>query len=505
MTREATGKLYLVGAGPGDPRLITVRGAECLAQADVVLYDALANPRLLSLAPDHAALHLVGKRHGRVSVSQEEIEATIVAEAKAGRVVVRLKGGDPFVFGRGGEEAEACARAGIPFEVVPGITSAIAVPAYAGIPLTHRDHASSVTFITGRPGEGRTSAPDFGALAKDGGTLVFLMSVLAIEEIAASLLGAGLAPDTPVAAVRWGTLPAQRTLVSDLEGISAAIEAAGFRPPAVIVVGPVARLASSIGWYESLPLFGRKVVVTRARHQAGALSDRLEALGAEVIEFPTIELVPAAGDQAVAAVFDAVGTYDWLVLTSVNGAERFFEAFLGQGRDIRDLAGVSVAAIGPATRRSIERRGLRVAACPAEYRAEALAEAIGDVQGKRVLLARAEQAREILPETLRAGGAEVEVLPLYRTVTPNPPPDPAILAGADIVTFTSASTASSFLALAGDSGRELLDRATVAAIGPITAARLSESGVAADLVPTEYTIEGLVGEIVRKFAGEKSA
>jgi uroporphyrinogen III methyltransferase/synthase len=497
--------VYLVGAGPGDPRLITVRGVECLAQADVVLYDALANPRLLSSAPAHAELRLVGKRHGRVSVSQEDIESAIVAEAKAGRTVVRLKGGDPFIFGRGGEEAEACARAGIPFEVVPGVTSAIAVPAYAGIPLTHRDHASSVTFITGRPGERRTTAPDYGALAKDGGTLVFLMSVLAIEEIAANLLGSGLAPDTPVAAVRWGTLPAQRTLLSDLQGIGAAVEADGFRPPAVIVVGPVARLANSIGWYESLPLFGRRVVVTRARHQAGALSDRLEALGAEVLEFPTIELVPAAAEQALTEAFDAVGAYDWLVLTSVNGAERFFEAFLGQRRDIRDLAGISVAAIGPATRRSIERRGLRVAACPAEYRAEALAEAVGDVRGKRVLLARAEQAREILPQTLRQGGAEVDVLPLYRTVTPDPPPDPAVLAGADVVTFTSASTVSSFLALAGDSGRRLLDTATVAAIGPITAARLSEAGVRSDLVPTEYTIDGLVGEIVRKFAAEKSA
>jgi uroporphyrinogen III methyltransferase/synthase len=497
--------LYLVGAGPGDPRLITLRGAECLAEADVVLYDALANPRLLSLAPAHAELRLVGKRQGRTSVSQEEIERTILAEAEAGRTVVRLKGGDPFIFGRGGEEAEACALAGIPFEVVPGVTSAIAVPAYAGIPLTHRDHASSVTFITGRPGEGRTLAPDWGALAKDGGTLVFLMSVLAIDEIAANLLATGMASDTPVAAIRWGTLPAQRTLVSDLGGIVSAIDAASFRPPAVIVVGTVARLGTSIGWYESLPLFGRKVVVTRARHQAGALADRLEALGAEVREFPTIELAPASGEEALAAAFDAVGTYDWLVLTSVNGVEKFFEVFLGQGRDVRDLAGVSLAAIGPATRDAIERHGLRVAACPTEYRAEALAEAIGDVQGRRVLLARAQRAREILPETLRAGGADVDVLPLYRTVAPDPAPDPAVLEGADVVTFTSASTVSSFLALAGESGRSLLDRATVAAIGPITAGRLVEAGVEVDVVPGEYTIEGLVEALVRRLADEKRA
>jgi uroporphyrinogen III methyltransferase/synthase len=496
-TRGGQGRVYLVGAGPGDPRLITIRGAQCLGEADVVFYDALANPRLLAMAPAHAKKTLVGKRHGRVTVAQDEIERLIVTEAKAGKIVVRLKGGDPFVFGRGGEEAEACVSAGVPFEIVPGVTSAVAVPAYAGIPLTHREHSSSVTFITGRPGKARSLDVDWPALAKTDGTLVFLMAVLAAGDITRNLREAGMDPQTPVAAIRWGTLPRQTTLVSTLGDFVARIDEEKLRPPAVIVVGAVAALANSIAWYESLPLFGKRVVVTRARHQAGALADRLEALGADVVEYPVIELAAAADDEQLRAAFDSIGGYDWLVLTSVNGVERFLDAFLGQGRDLRDLAGVSLAAIGPATRRSLEIRGLRVAACPDEYRAEALAEAIGDVAGCKVLLARAEQAREVLPETLRQKGAEVDVLPVYRTVLPDPAPDPHCLEGADIVTFTSAGTVSHFLTLSGELGRNALEGAVVAAIGPITAERLAEAGREADLVAQEYTIPGLVEALVK--------
>jgi uroporphyrinogen III methyltransferase/synthase len=498
-------KVYLVGGGPGDPRLLTLRGAECLRRADVVLYDALVNERLLDLAPAAAERRLVGKRHGRVTVEQAEIERLLVEHARAGRTVVRLKGGDPFIFGRGGEEAEACRRAGVDFEVVPGVTAAIAVPAYAGIPLTHREHASSVTFVTGRPGELREGAEqDWEVLVRGGGTLVFLMAMLRVAEIADRLRAAGMDPTTPVAAIRWGTTPRQRTVVGSLADIAERSETAGLRPPAVVVVGPVVSLAAEIAWYESLPLFGRRIVVTRARRQAGGLVDRIEEAGGEAIECAVIEIAPPEDPSAVEAAYDRVGTYDWLVLTSVNGAERFLDGFIAAGHDVRDLAGVRIAAIGPATAAAVERRGMRVAARPQEYRAEALLEALGDVDGTRVLLARAARAREVLPEELRARGATVDVVAVYRTLAPAQVPSAADLGDCDMVTFTSSSTVTNFVSLLGDGAREVLSRSHIAAIGPVTADTLRKMGFEPEVVPAEYTIDALAAAICRFFANREA-
>ncbi len=494
-----SGRVYLVGAGPGDPQLITLRGADCLRRADIVLYDALASPRLLELAPAHAEKVLVGKRHGRVTVAQEAIERRLVEEALRGKVVVRLKGGDPFVFGRGGEEAEACALAGVAFEVVPGVTSAIAVPAAAGIPLTHRDRASVVTFVTGSPGEKAGADPyDWHALARTGGTLVFLMAVLPLDEIAARLIGAGMSASTPAAAVRWGTTPRQKTVLASLGTIAARVRSSHFRPPAVIVVGDVVELAPLLAWYEKRALFGKRVVVTRATRQAAELSDRLAEHGAEIVEFPVIEITRQRADELPPAA--SLSRFDWLVLTSVNGVERLFAQLAEAGRDVRELAGVRLAAIGPATRASIEARGLRVEAQPMEYRAEALVDALGEVGGQRVLVARARDARDVLPRELTARGAHVEVCALYDTVQPDPLPDVALLDRIDIVTFTSASTVRNFAEIAGDHGRVVLARSVVAAIGPITAEALAAIGVTATVMPGEYTIPALVEAVVAYFA-----
>ena len=494
------GRVYLVGAGPGDPRLITLRGAQCLGRADVVLYDSLASPRLLALAPAGAEKVLVGKRHGRVTVPQEDIERRLVEEARRGKIVVRLKGGDPFIFGRGGEEAEACTRAGVEFEVVPGVTSAIAAPAAAGIPLTHRERASVVTIVTGSPGEKAGYDPyDWHALARTGGTLVFVMAVLPLAEITQRLLAAGMSATIPAAAVQWGTTPRQKTVVANLGTLAEKLRVARMRPPAVIVIGEVAELARVLSWYERLPLFGKRVVVTRAADQAPQLADRLFELGADVVEFPVIEIADA--DAAGAArVFSQLDSFDWLLLTSVNGVERFFGLLTKQDRDVRELGRVRIATIGPATRAAVEARGIKVAVQPAEYRAEALLSSLGAVAGKKILLARAAEARDVLPRELRARGADVEILPLYETVLPSVRPGVDLLDGVDAITFTSASTVRNYVEIAGDVGRRALERAVVAAIGPVTADALRGIGIEARVVPSEYTIPGLVAALADFFA-----
>jgi len=502
------GRVYLVGAGPGDPGLLTLRGRDVLAAADVVLYDALADPRLLAHAPTAAEKILVGKRHGRESVTQEQIEALMQARALGGKMVVRLKGGDPFIFGRGGEEAEACRRAGIDFEVVPGVTSAIAVPAFAGVPLTHREHSSLVTFVTGRSGDAREdSGINWEALAHSGGTLVFLMAMTRIGEIASRLIAAGMDAATPVTGVRWGTLPRQKKITSTLARIEADSNAALVRPPVVFVVGAVAGLADELGWFERLPLFGRRIVVTRARRQGVALAERLERAGAEVLEFPTIEITPLA---IAPQVFVAAGSYDWLVLTSVNGVDGFFGQFLAARHDLRELAGVRIAAIGPATRAAIEARGLLIAAQPSQYRAEALLEALGEVKGRRILLARAEVARELLPDRLRERGAVVDVVPVYRTVvgevtgaTSAAGDTEALPDRFDMATFTSSSTVTGFDRRTGGRARELLAGRCVAAIGPITAGTLADLGIAVDVMPNDYTVDALARAIEEFFANRR--
>jgi uroporphyrinogen III methyltransferase/synthase len=481
--------VYLVGAGPGDPGLITVRGAELLARADVVIHDRLSARVLLDLAPPTAERIDVGKRAADgTSTPQEEINALLVERGRTGATVVRLKGGDPFVFARGGEEAAVLASAGVDYEVVPGITSAIAVPAYAGIPVTRRYSSTSVTIVTGH--EDPTKAEqgvDWESLARVGGTIVVLMGAAHLAEIAARLVAGGLPADTPAAAVRWGTRPDQQTIVATLGTIAAE----AIRAPSVIVIGDV--VAGRNAWFESRPLFGLEVVVTRTRQQASELAGRLSARGASVVQLPTIEIVdPDDGGAALRDAAARVGDYDWLVLTSPNGARRTLEAI----GDPRRLAGVRIAAMGTGTAAAVRERFVEVDLVPERFVAESLLEAMpppSDEGGGRLLLARAEVAREVLPDGLRAVGWKVDVVDAYRTVEANPDPDAlAAVHSADLITFTSSSTVTNFASIAG------IDAAppAVACIGPITARTAREAGLRVDVEAEEHSIEGLVDAIV---------
>ncbi len=508
------GRVSLVGAGPGDPALLTLRGRRCLEGCDVVVYDNLSNPALLAYTRDDAEIVFAGKHGSGVRLSQEEISAILVDRARAGRWVVRLKGGDPFIFGRGGEEALECVRAGIPFEVVPGVTSAIAAPAYAGIPLTHRDHASTVTFVTGHESEKRDDAPPlpWEALARQGGTLVLFMSVLQLQENLTRLTDAGLSPTTPAAAIRWGTTARQEVIrgtVATLPGLAAARR---LRPPAVVVLGEVVSLAPQLGWFERRPLFGRRIVVTRTRAQARAFATLLEEEGGEVVPLPTIATAPPDAWDAVDAALGRLRDYAWIVFTSENGVAAFFARQWERGGDLRDLAGVAIAAIGPQTRAAIEARGLRVALTPPEYRAEAVADALigAGVAGRRVLLARAAAARAVLPRRLAAAGAIVDEVPVYRTVVP---PESAVAAALfagerrpDLVSFTSSSTVTNFVRLfPAEELSRVLDGVAIGCIGPITAATAREHGLEVDVQPSEYTIPAFAAAIVEYFAGGHGA
>jgi uroporphyrinogen III methyltransferase/synthase len=486
--------VYLVGAGPGDPGLLTLRGAELLGRADVVVYDRLAAPALLALAPPGAELVNAGKAPGHVDLTQEQINVVLVERGATGATVVRLKGGDPFVFGRGGEEAEVLAAAGIPFEVVPGITSAIGAPAYAGIPVTHRGVSTHFTVVTGHedPGKDRTSI-DWEALARTGGTLVLLMGARRVGEIAQRLVAGGRDASTPVAAVRYGTRPDQHTVRTTLGEVGAA----GITAPSAIVIGEVAAL--DLAWFESRPLFGRSVVVTRAREQASALRARLEELGAEVLELPTIAF------EAVELSVPPLDAYEWLVFTSPNGVEAFFTRGLApSGRDTRALAGVRVAAIGPGTARALATHGITVDLVPERFVAESLLDAFpspspsSSSPGARVLLARAEQARDVLPAGLGERGFAVDVLPVYRTVQATP--DAATLervrrGEVDALTFTSSSTVTNLLDVLGGVPDP---QPVVASIGPVTSATAVARGLRVDAEATEHTIDGLVTVVLER-------
>ena len=475
--------VYLVGAGPGDPGLLTVRGAEVLGRADCVVYDRLAPSALLELVPGAAELVAAGKAPSRVELSQDEINAVLIDRGRRFGTVVRLKGGDPFVFGRGGEEADALAAAGVAFEVVPGVTSAIGAPAYAGIPVTHRGLSTHFTVVTGHeePGKGEPEV-DWDALAHAGGTLVILMGAGRIVEIASRLLAGGLEPSTPVAAVRHGTRTDQRTLRTTLDQVGAA----GVEAPSAIVVGAVAAL--DLAWFERRPLFGRRVVVTRAREQASVLRARLEQLGAEVIELPSIAIEPIP-----CSVPDLRG-FGWIVFTSANGAVAFFTALAKSGLDARSLAGSRVAAIGPGTADSLIARGVRPDLVPERFVAEALVASFPapSVPGERVLVARAEQARDVLPDGLADRGFDVTVLPVYRTVRATPDPDAVtrVRAGeVDAITFTSSSTVDNLVELLGSIPDP---QPLVVSIGPITSETARARGLRVDAEASEHTIEGLV-------------
>jgi uroporphyrinogen III methyltransferase/synthase len=487
------GVVYLVGAGPGDPGLMTVRGAELVASADVILYDRLIPQAALSGAREDAELVYVGKRPGAPEIPQSEIETTMVERARAGRSVVRLKGGDPFVFGRGGEEAETLAASGVPFEVVPGVTAGVAAPAYAGIPVTHREDASAVAFVAGHEDPSKDgSSIDWDALARFRGTLVLYMSVKRLPDVAARLIAGGRSADEPAAAVERGTTPAQRTVSATLADLPDAVSAAGIAPPAVMLIGPVAARRETIGWLERRPLFGLRVVVTRARAQASGLAATLAALGADVIELPAIRVVPRIDSAEVSDAVGAIHSYALVCLTSPNGVRLLFDALEAAGLDARALANATVAAIGPGTARALAARGIRADVVPERSVAEALVESLEavDVTDRPVLVARAADARDVLPDALRERRAKVDVVALYETVAEEPDPEAVEAASsADYVTFTSSSTVRNFVAAIGGGFPE---RARVVSIGPVTSEAAREAGLTVDVEAESHDLDGLV-------------
>jgi uroporphyrinogen III methyltransferase / synthase len=491
------GVVYLVGAGPGDPGLMTRRALELIAAADVVLHDRLIPPGALDGARDDAELVYVGKAPGANAMEQGEIEARMVERARAGRSVVRLKGGDPFVFGRGGEEAETLAAAGIDFEIVPGVTAGVAAPAYAGIPVTHRDDASAVAFVTGHedPAKPETML-DWEALARFPGTLVLYMGVKNLPLIAERLAAAGRDPEEPAAAIERGTHPGQRTVSSTLAGLPDAVAEAELAAPAILLFGQVARRRDAIAWLERRPLHGRRVVVTRARAQASGLAATLSDLGAEVIELPAIRIEPRIDSAEVRDAVAALHTYALVCLTSPNGVRLLFDAMAEAGRDARALANATVAAIGPGTAAALARHGVIADIVPERFVAESLIESLAavDVSGRPVLVARAADAREVIPDGLRDRGADVDVVAVYETV--KEPPDPAAVAAAqdaDYITFTSSSTVRNLVEALGDN---FPASARIVSIGPITSETARELGLTVDVEAERYEPDGLVEALV---------
>jgi uroporphyrinogen III methyltransferase/synthase len=497
------GLVSLVGAGPGDPGLITVRGADALSQADLVVYDRLVNERLLDLLPAGAERIFAGKGPQAHTMSQDEINALLVERGREGKRVVRLKGGDPFVFGRGGEEALALAAVGIPFEIIPGVSSAIAAPAYAGIPVTHRGLASSIAFITGHEDpEKLERAVDWTTLAAGADTLVLLMGTGQLAEIADELIAAGRPGDTPVAVIEWGTLPRQRTVSGTLATIAGKVKDEGIAPPAITIVGDVVRLRDELRWFDARSLSGLRVLVTRTREQASELSRRLEEAGAEAIELPTLEIVPRYDEVKLAAAIESLanGDYGWVVFTSTNAVDIFFDAVWEQGHDARDVQ-ANVAAIGSATAETLGWWGIFVDVLPDAdaYTAEGLLAAFDgqhDLQGQRVLLPRAEGARDTLIKGLTTHGAMVDEVTLYAAEIPQHPKGLGMerlrAKEIDFVTFASSSSVRNLLTMLGDD-LEPVRRARIACIGPITASAVEELlGREPDIVAAEHTIEGLV-------------
>lgn len=506
------GTVYLVGAGPGRPGLITVEGVRRLRAADVVIYDYLANPRLLDHAPAQARRILVGKHGGERNMPQSEITAMLIEHARAGRTVVRLKGGDPMVFGRGAEEARALHAAGVPFEVVPGVTAAIAVPTYAGIPLTDRDNSSSFTVLTGYEyPEKADMAVRWDAMARRGGTLVLLMTTRQLRNNMARLIANGMAADIPVAVVRWGTVAEQQTVVGTAATIADLADAAGIGPPALAVVGKVVDLRRQLAWFEAKPLFGRNIAVTRPRAQAADFVEALEDLGADVLAVPTIEIVEPRNWSAVDRAIAALEEFNWVVFTSVNGVERFFARLLERGRDVRALHRARLAAVGPATAAALRRRGLVVDVVPGEYRAEGVAAAMAEsnLRGDQILLPRASAAREVLPAMLEQAGAVVSEVHVYDTVPAageHPLLGELIAAGRlDMVTFTSSSTVRNFFARMDGEARSRLHDTAMACIGPITAATVRDFGYPVAVCAEEYTVAGLTEAIAAYFRERPSA
>ena len=502
------GKVYLVGAGPGDPGLITVRGLQCLEAADVVVYDRLVDRHLLKRARQETELVFVGKGPGQRIMEQTEINQLLVERAREGKMVVRLKGGDPFVFGRGGEEAQGLTQSNVPFEVVPGVTSAIAAPAYAGIPLTHRKIASSFTVVSGSEDPTKEdSSVNWDALAKSGGTLVVLMGWESLGNIVESLCKAGMAPSTPVALVRWGTEPNQHTVVGTLEDVVQRGKEAGLSPPVVAVIGQVVELRKELGWFDSKPLFGKRVLVSRSRAQASLLSDMLTQEGAEPLEVPTIEISPLEDTSRLDEAIQRLDTYDWVIFTSVNGVEALFNRLAALGLDTRVFGNIKVGTIGPATAQTLTRQGIRADFIPDQYVSEAVVQGMEGLglDGVRVLLPHADIGREELAEGLTRLGARVDQVVAYHTLVPWESKDRALdlLSDGkiDVATFTSSSAVKNLVSLL-DGNKALLEGVVVGCIGPITAATARELGLRVDFVADRYTVDGLVEALKKYFTGK---
>jgi uroporphyrinogen III methyltransferase / synthase len=530
--KNGKGVVYLVGAGPGDIGLLTVKGLKCLQKAEVVIYDFHLNAQILNYISHDAEFIYAGKRGGHHTMTQDEINAAIVAKAKEGKIVCRLKGGDPFVFGRGGEEAQVLVREGIRFEVVPGVSSSVAAPAYAGIPLTHRLYSSSFAVIPGYEDTTKEeSSIDWSKLATGVGTLVFLMAVKNIGVLTQKLIENGRDPDTPVAVIRWGTRPDQRTLTGRLKDVADLVLEKDIKPPAVMVVGEVVNLRQELKWYELRPMFGHRILVTR-EHTEGF--EGLEELGAEVVQFSTVEIVPPQTWDELDGCIEKIGSYDWVIFTSANGVRYFFRRLFEKGVDIRDLKGMKICAIGSKTAGKISQFGLRVDLVPEEFRAEGLIEAFTKAAGSQkapphpplskggrgegnnaklledmtFLLPRAEVAREIFPEKVRELGGVIDVPVTYRAVKPEYHGKRMrrfLKEGrVTIATFTSAATFNNFREIMGEDSDELLRNVAIAVIGPVTAKAVKKAGLKVDIMPEEATVEAMVEEI-KRWAGNNAA
>jgi uroporphyrinogen III methyltransferase/synthase len=489
-------KVYLVGAGPGDPDLITCKGRRLLAAADSILYDHLANDALLDLAPPAAERLYVGKKKSAYAYTQEEICGMLIDRARRGLTVVRLKGGDPFIFGRGGEEAEALADAGVPFEIVPGVTTPLGIAAYTGVPLTHREHTSVVTFVTGHA----VSEIDWDKVGA-AETLVIFMGLTTFGQIAREIIARGRSPETPAMAVRWATRPDQQTVVGTLESLPRLIVKSGLKPPATIIVGEVVRLREKLDWFERLPLFGQRIVITRAQEQSGSLTSRLRTLGADAVELPAIAICPVGDYAALDTAIANLRAYDWLIFTSANGVRFFLERLDRSSYDLRSLRG-RIAAIGPATKAALEDLHLKVDRMGEEFVAESLLESLADddLHGRRILLPRAEIARDTLPAGLRARGAEVDVVAAYSTGMPGNLAAQAdeLLAGPhkpDWITFTSSSTVQNLVAAIGAAA---LAGIRVASIGPVTSATARALGIEVTVEASRFDENGLIDAILSK-------
>jgi uroporphyrinogen III methyltransferase/synthase len=495
------GVVALVGAGPGDPGLLTLRAHELLRSADVLLYDALAADAIVAIAPPACERIFVGKRAAEHAMPQREIEELMVRKARAGKRVVRLKGGDPFVFGRGGEEAQTLRRAGVAFEIVPGISSAIAAPAYAGIPVTHRAHNTAFTVATGHEDPNKTeSTLDFAKLADPHRTLVFLMGAGNLREIARRLVSHGLPDATPVAIVQDGTRPTQRTLVGSLSSIADDAQRCGIGAPAVVVIGGVVALRDEIAWFDTGPLFAKRVLVTRAGHQSESLALALQAMGAEPIVAPTIAIGPPDDRHAADRAIDDLATYQWVVFTSQNGVDAFFERLTSHDADARYLGSVKVAAIGARTAERLQHYGVRADVMPSEFVSEEMARTLIEASrtNDRVLIFRAQEARDVLPQMLADAGLVATVVPAYKTSIPSDPEFASKVRRADVLTFTSASTVRGCVELLGGNAHAIdaTRGKLVACIGPITAQAARDAGLDVDVVASAYTTAGLLDALV---------